>query len=374
MKRELSSFDLHHIMNELSFLVDAKVNQVYQPDENSIAIEFHKSGKGTFFLRINPKFIFLSSKKQKNPETPFNFCIALRKYLKNSRLISIKQIGFERIVSIEFSSKIGKFYIFAEFFDGGNIILTDESKKIILALNNKKMKERTVRGGIKYETPLEKPDFFKIKKSEFLDVLNSSKEPSLVLTLAKIFGLGGTYAEELCLLSKIDKNAKKLSENEKTELFKAIETLRKIETNCTSYRKSGKIKDIFPIKLETYSDFESENFSSFNEALDSLLPDEIEIKLTSEKQKKANEKTKKLENIIKKQKKQLELLEKSAEENRKKGELIYNNYQFLSQILEEIKKARNNHSWAEIKEKLKNHKIIKDINEKEGKIFLELKG
>ena len=69
---------------------------------------------------------------------------------------------------------------------------------------------------------------------------------------------------------------------------------------------------------------------------------------------------------------QIKETEISAEEESKKAELIYNNYQLVNEILSEIKKARDKYSWSEIKEKLKGHKIIKEVDAKEKKIVVEL--
>ena len=37
-----------------------------------------------------------------------------------------------------------------------------------------------------------------------------------------------------------------------------------------------------------------------------------------------------------------------------------------------MKKAREKLSWKEIKEKLKGHKMVKEVNEKEGTVTIEL--
>ena len=59
-------------------------------------------------------------------------------------------------------------------------------------------------------------------------------------------------------------------------------------------------------------------------------------------------------------------------ENRKKGEIIYNNYQMIKDILDEINKASKKYSWKEIKEKLKGHKVVKDVDVKEKKVVIEV--
>ena len=53
-------------------------------------------------------------------------------------------------------------------------------------------------------------------------------------------------------------------------------------------------------------------------------------------------------------------------------EIIYENYQLISDILAQFKAARKTMSWQDIKKKLKGHKIIKQINEKDNQAVIEL--
>ena len=76
--------------------------------------------------------------------------------------------------------------------------------------------------------------------------------------------------------------------------------------------------------------------------------------------------------MIEKQEKSVKKLEKEIEENTKIGELMYNKYQLIEDVLNQINFARKKHSWKEIKDKLKGHKVVKEINEKEGKIVIEI--
>ena len=80
----------------------------------------------------------------------------------------------------------------------------------------------------------------------------------------------------------------------------------------------------------------------------------------------------KTKNVIDQQQKQIDDLEKKAAENNKKGELIYENYQMIESILKEINKAREKYSFDEIKEKLKGHKVVKDVDGKNKRIVIEL--
>ena len=97
---------------------------------------------------------------------------------------------------------------------------------------------------------------------------------------------------------------------------------------------------------------------SFNSAIEEVVEAGTKKKLTK------NEKElQKLQKIINMQERKITELQSSAEENKRKGELIYEKYQLLTKVLEDIIKARKTHSWREIKERTKGHVLIKEVNE-----------
>ena len=49
----------------------------------------------------------------------------LRKHLRNKRLESLKQLGFDRIVDLQFGTGDAAYHVFLELYDKGNIVLTD---------------------------------------------------------------------------------------------------------------------------------------------------------------------------------------------------------------------------------------------------------
>ena len=51
---------------------------------------------------------------------------------------------------------------------------------------------------------------------------------------------------------------------------------------------------------------------------------------------------------------------------------MYEKYQAINTLLNEIKTAREKQSWKEIKENLMKFEFVKEIKEKEGKIILEI--
>ena len=72
------------------------------------------------------------------------------------------------------------------------------------------------------------------------------------------------------------------------------------------------------------------------------------------------------------QKAKIEEMKREEKELREKGELIYHKYNLIKEVLDELNKASKKYSWKEIKEKLKGHKIIKEINEKDRKVVVEV--
>ncbi|MGM5483217.1 MAG: hypothetical protein ACQESF_07165, partial [Nanobdellota archaeon] len=108
-------------------------------------------------------------------------------------------------------------------------------------------------------------------------------------------------------------------------------------------------------------------------ALDNVLAGE---KIETEKEKKLApffKKKRKLELQVKQQQEQIENMQKEAELNQQKGELIYNNYQQLEPLISELSAIIKKYPQKEIKEKLKDHELIKEINFKDKSVNVELK-
>ena len=110
-----------------------------------------------------------------------------------------------------------------------------------------------------------------------------------------------------------------------------------------------------------------QDFDTFSEAVSHFYSQFKEIKEST-----AERKFKELQRIAETQKQTIESLRKEEHELRQKGEMIYQHYQNIKEILEELNKASKKYSWKEIKEKLKGHKIIKELNEKERKVVVEI--
>lgn len=371
MAKQLSSLDMHFLVRELKKLEGSRVDQIYNEGSEDIYLQLHKSNEGKKILRIVVgKSIFLAEAKSAD-ETPSGFCMMLRKYLEGKFLDSIEQIDSERILKLAFKSKDELKLIYLEFFGKGNVILCNNDGIITDSLVHHQFKDRSIAPKEKYKYPNMQCNLFSFNKKDISDLLKNSKKDKLVTCLAIELGFGGVYSEEACLLAGIDKNSepKKVDDNEVKKIMDSIKKIIGSKELPQIIYKNNEIVDVIPIELESYRGFENKAFSSFNEALEDFFKHETQIK---KKESPYTKRINELKRIIEEQEATLKSLKEKEDEFREKGELIYTNYQLIQGILKEINKAKEKYSWEEIKEKLKGHKIVKDINLKDKLIVVEV--
>jgi len=366
MKTELTSLDLYYLVKEFQDLVGARIDKIYEQEEDKgeFLFIFHKSGVGKTMLRINlPGLAYLTEYKQIFPDTPPGFCMFLRKHLSGARIKEVRQKGFERILEIVFTTKTGVRILICELFSKGNMLLIDEDYKIRGLLKSQNWQARTIRGGIKYEYPPEQLITPSLSEEQLKSIITKSKKDSIVKTLAIDLGLGGLYAEELCKRADLDKSKKKPDDKEMGKLFKELKGLfnEKVKAN-----KFG--DELFPFELACGTE---KHYESFNKVLDDVLTEkvvkEVQDKFVKEKQTKED----RTKLIIKKQEERATALERGSKENHRKGELIYEHYNEIKELLDSINADRKKMSWDELKKKYKKNKLVKSIDEKKGILVVD---
>jgi predicted ribosome quality control (RQC) complex YloA/Tae2 family protein len=136
--------------------------------------------------------------------------------------------------------------------------------------------------------------------------------------------------------------------------------------------KGGEAVDILPFPLRRYDGLSCVPHGSYNAAMDAVLTEKRLVAKQEERQKTEGKAKDKAQAIIDAQTKQLERMRQEAESCQRAGELIYERYHLVEEVLRELKVARERHSWKEIKERLKGHRVVKEIDEKTGKVTIEL--
>jgi len=367
MKTELSAYELGNLAKELHMLVDAKIDNIYQ-NKDEFYLQFHKTGTGKliFYIKL-PSLCFISSTKSNIPEKPSGFCMNLRKHLSSAKLSSLKQHDFERILELDFSSKDKKLKLIIELFSTGNIILLDDKNSTIFSYRTQAWSSRTIKAGHQYSFPPTRADLFKINEEEFAKTITASSRDSTVKTLAVELGLGGIYSEEILKRADIKKEIppSQLAKIDISKIYSQIHKIKSEKSSPRAYFKDAVLHDVVPIEMHIYDGMEFTNYNSFNEALN-LWADKFE------KPKKEKIRVVKLNRIIEEQEKNVNELELSIREDTRKGELIYENYAIIKEILEKTNELRKKEDWIEVKKKIMGkYPQAKEIHDKKGEIVVE---
>jgi predicted ribosome quality control (RQC) complex YloA/Tae2 family protein len=363
MKEEMSSVDVFAAVAELQFLLDAKLEKVYQhtPDEIRLRLQEFKTGKYDLIAEAGRR-LHISSHPRESPKLPPAFAMILRKYMMGGRITAIRQRGFDRIVDIEVVRAGEKTVLVVEIFAKGNVILLDGERKIIMPLKSSRMKDRDVLRGEIYEYPQSQLNPLTLTEEE-LARLFAESDKDLVRTLATRTNIGGMYAEEACLIAGIDKNrvAKSLVGSEVHLLLNGIRTLFKplVEGNLRPHivRADGKDLEALPLELRRYEGFEKVYFQTFNEALDAYNSARTISEIKAAATEKKVEKTGPLERRLKQQEDAIAKFDKDEADHVRKGEIVYADYQQVEDIIKVIGSARaKGISWDDIRKTLKEAK------------------
>jgi len=360
MKTQLSSVDLLFLSRELKGLERTRFDKAYQIGRREFKLDFRGKG-GAKELIVAPHFIALTSFKYETPKKPSGLAMRLRKELSGGIVESVGQHGFERIV--EFGIK-GKRLII-ELFSKGNLILVDESGKIIALLERQEWKARKLKLGETYLYPPPTVDVPKLGKAEFIQRFKGGVEGGrdIVRFLAGDLGLGGTFAEEVCARGGVEKES--TSESDAAKSYSIVSKLLKHPIDAKIVFDGDKKVDATPFGFKTYARAKTEQYPSFNEALDKYFTG---LKIEETKRGAvASKESERLRAIIKKQKDSLKKLESEIEENKAAGDLIYKEFQAIESLLASTKdgkkhwiKALREAGVSDFKEKEKRFKF-KDV-------------
>ncbi|MBW2988035.1 hypothetical protein DRJ48_00805 [Candidatus Woesearchaeota archaeon] len=352
----LSSIDIGNLMLELSGLVGARINKVYQfGDKFTLRL---KTKQGTTNLNIVfPGLLFVSeSVKYATPEAT-SFVMSLRKHIANAFIESINQIGAERIVNFGIIKGNQKLKLVVELFSKGNLLLLDENNKILIVLHSQTWSNRELKRGRSYVCP---PNTigYKANPKEIEGLIKQTKQPSLVKFLAVELGLGGIYAEELCFVNRWDKEGLPQTVSP-ADIHKAIHKLLDRKLNPTIYYSEEHPIALSSYVLKSLANLKSEPYDSISAMVEHYLQyveqhEESPLQARIQKQ----------ERMIEKQKQHLKQLELSVEENMKKGELIYERYQELKQLFNNLERIREKKGWNAVFEFLEKHPKVKSVSRK----------
>ena len=384
LKKSISSLELAALVNELQFLVNGKVSNIYHPEKNILLFQLHAPGKGKQLLKIISGIWLCLTTQKENALRPSGFCMQLRKYIDNAVIKKMYQQGSERIVIFELEKSshfvrdkvtsvpnvamqhvpnvtLEKYFLIVELFSKGNIILTDANNVIITALESQEWKDRTVKAKEKYVFPPLDINWKELTAKKLQEILKKSEKRNLATSLATEIGLGGLYAEEACKQAEVDlkKVPAEVTAKETEMLVKAMKNFLIAITTPKGYLYEEDITP-FPL-LEKKLLKETE---TYNEAIDTLK--------LSEKLSPYQNKIKTLQRTIAEQEEAIKNQEEKIVSAAQKGERMYEKYAALQKMREIVEEMKKSKSWTEIAKELKKEKKISKINLEKKVITVDL--
>ncbi|MGD8565425.1 MAG: ribosome rescue protein RqcH [Candidatus Bathyarchaeota archaeon] len=362
-RKQFSSFDVAAIVKELqNTILEHQVSNIYQVNEKTLLFKFRQRDKPVSWLIIESgSRIHLTSYSMDKPRVPSTFCMALRKHLRNSRLMNIRQHNFERVLLLTFKTWAGSMQLSVELFGEGNIILVDQKNEILQAMRFKRMRDRVILRGKPFlfapsnaENPLE------MDSKALSGRLQALRDLEVVKALAGPIGIGGLYAEEALLRANIDKTilCDALSESDLQLVSDTLHNMLSDVVNddsqpCIVSREDGFLVNVVPFKLALYEGYVYECYDSFNQAVDEFY---IRVNAIEKKTSTANEiiakfevEADRLRRMVNRQSKALAKAEAGISRNKEIGDAIYAQMTSLQMLLQrfldgEIKGKK----WKEI--------------------------
>ncbi len=403
MRESSSSFDISRIVRELAEMKGARARKAYQPHYEQIVLRLNRKGiSPTDLVIVSGKRVYLSKRDRPMPSKPSHFAMVLRKHLNNSRLISVEQFGFDRVIRLIFEHGRGKLSLIIEMFRDGNIILLDGQDKIIQPLTHAKFASRSIKRGVSYIPPPETFDPREMKINDFNSLIKESNH-DLIRTLAARANLGRIYGSAVCHLSGIDEKTmcSSLESNEIENLYHSIkemlELLAEGDSSMVWMKEqqliekwnmmisqnsideiSSEIIEIAPINLPYLDEKLMIKVSSLSFAFDCVFGSHdaaAYIRREEENLQNSQNNQEGGEKLIRRATQQRTAIVRfldRAEVSQKLGLSIQDNWSHVESIITQFNTALENEGWDGISEKIYEIPWIGEINPSKKKIIAYL--
>lgn len=214
---------LNHIATDLKeTLVGGRVDKITQPEKDELLIHIRAGGKKQRLLmaaQATMPRIHLTYKNKKNPQTPPSFCMLLRKYIGNGRIIDVQQLSMERIlkITLEQLNEMGDLCSYGLIIEimgkHSNIILVDNEDVVLDSIKRIGANISSVRQifpGRTYELPpgQDKVDIREVKDIDDMRRLLVAKNDLVYKCIYTTYvGISPFVANNICFAAGIDNNS-----------------------------------------------------------------------------------------------------------------------------------------------------------------------
>lgn len=283
----LDGIYIYSILCELKEkLLHGKVSKITQPEKDEVSFLIRGSENKSYRLLVSasssyPK-IHITENIKTNPLTAPMFCMVLRKYLINARIVDIKQVVTDRIVVLDFENadEFGFNSVYSLIVEimgrHSNITLIRQKdnsvmdciKHITPAIN----RYRSLYPGLNYIYPpkSEKLDPFNFSMDDFSDFIKNNNLEFDSKLGSKIFtGVSKTLSKEIYFRFNSDFTPDNLN-SVYSSIVKFFQAIKNCDFSFNSYSENGMIKDFACIQLTSLSQCERTEYKNPSELLENF--------------------------------------------------------------------------------------------------------
>ncbi len=326
-------------------LTDGKIAKIAQPEADELLLTIKNVGETRRLLisaSASLPYVCLTDKNKPSPVTAPSFCMMLRKHIANGRIISIKQLGLERIIcfEVEHLDEMGdlrrKKLIVEIMGKHSNIIFCDESDMILdsikhISANISSLRE--VLPGRQWFLPdeLKKADPLTTDEAKFANLIGGKPMPVYKAIYTTFAGISPAVAHEILYRSSLDAdiNVAALSADEMSHLSRQfvllMESIKNKEFDINIVYENGIPKDFNALGLSSLSDLETKHFSSMSAVIEQFY---AEKSLATRMKAKSADLRKIVHTLLERSVKKLDIQEKQLKDTEKRdtykvyGELL----------------------------------------------------
>lgn len=399
MKDILSNIDVFYIVRELQKYLSCRVNNIYEQHSKSFVLKLdYEKTKEKVFLQLYSGYRL--SLLPKKPEDciliPKSFCVKLRKHVKNKRIVSIKQLGFDRIIDFQFGDDDFAYHIILEIYACGNIILTDHNYNILHLLRRYDDHDE-LKMAVNHIYPWQKFDHYNYLQNKPSDLyhwiitergkLEGNKKINLKQFLIRgnspISGIGPIIITHCLMEADINPNTKVKKGKENISLSMINDFWEKIQHYFENHilnpnieanqgyillEKDKQHKEYVAFLFRQYLDKEKIVFNSFLEAITHYYQTNFDLKQSSQKKQNISKKNNKVERVKQDISGRLEKFSQKINHNQKQADWITEHINTVDALIIQIN-LEINHGNRE-KEIQELHSNVKHVNLLEKKITL----
>jgi predicted ribosome quality control (RQC) complex YloA/Tae2 family protein len=310
--------------------------QELKPLEGKHLDKFYELGDGLFRMKIGSDSILMQLGKrlhitkllEEAPE-PTGFVMKARKELGGRKLKEVRQKGRDRIIIFDF----GGMELVAEMFGGGNLVLV-QGGKINYVYERKEWKDRSLKPGEDYSFP---PS----GEKELDEILDNPGDKSIAAELVPL-NIGITYVKKILAIAGVEESKKgsEVTAAEKKRIKEVyaerMENLSPsvmiVDGKPSDYSLFGEVRSTPRSSEEGKEEGRRANWEPF-ESLSAALDGCFGVA------EKGNPEEARIRDMLAKQEERLLALGQEERDSKVKGDLIFEKYAEVEEVLSAYKKG-----------------------------------